>query len=63
LLVSTSGLGNGALPDSVARASDFLLVHFNDTPVEEIPARVRAVLPYDKPVRKEAMLGLARIRR
>ena len=38
LLVSASGLGHGRLPDEVARASDFLLIHFNSTPVKDIPA-------------------------
>jgi hypothetical protein len=50
LLVSTSGVGDGRLPDSVARASDFLLIHFNSTPVEEIPARIAALKKYGKPI-------------
>jgi hypothetical protein len=50
LLVSTSGLGNGRLPDSVARASDFLLIHFNGTPVEQIPARIAALKKHGKPI-------------
>lgn len=50
LLVSTSGYGDGKLDDVVARASDFLLVHFNSVPVEAIPARVAALKKYNKPV-------------
>jgi len=50
LLVSTSGLGNGRLPDDVARASDFLLVHFNGTELEDIPKRIRALKKYRKPI-------------
>jgi hypothetical protein len=50
LLVSTSGLGDGRLPDNVARASDFLLIHFNGTKIEDIPARIAALKKFDKPI-------------
>ncbi len=50
LLVSTSGLGNGRLPDSVARASDFLLIHFNGTSLNDIPRRIEALKKYGKPI-------------
>lgn len=50
LLVSASGLGNGRLPDSVARASDFLLIHFNNTRLEDIPDRIAALKKWDKPI-------------
>ena len=50
LLVSASGLGDGRLDDPVAKASDFLLIHFNDTPVDEIPARIAALKPLGKPI-------------
>jgi CubicO group peptidase (beta-lactamase class C family)/murein DD-endopeptidase MepM/ murein hydrolase activator NlpD len=50
LLVSASGLGNGRLPDSVARASDFLLIHFNNTRLEDIPARIAALRHWGKPI-------------
>jgi hypothetical protein len=50
LLVSSSGIGDGRLPDPVARASDFLLVHFNGVPVAEIPGRIEALKKYGKPV-------------
>src|SRR5262249_2137861 len=40
LLVSTSGIGDGKLPDSVARASDFLLIHYNGVNLAEIPKRI-----------------------
>ena len=36
LLVSTSGLGNGTIPGEVARAADFLLVHFNGTKIKDV---------------------------
>jgi hypothetical protein len=50
LLVSASGLGHGRLPDDVARASDFLLIHFNGTRLEDIPARIEALRQYGKPI-------------
>ena len=50
LLVSASGLGHGRLPDSVASASDFLLIHFNGTPLEDIGARIAALKGYNKPI-------------
>ncbi|UCG46008.1 MAG: serine hydrolase [Phycisphaerales bacterium] len=50
LLVSTSGLGNGRLPDNVARASDFLLIHFNSTKLDDIPRRIQALKKYGKPI-------------
>jgi hypothetical protein len=43
LLVSTSGIGDGKLDREVAEASDFLLIHFNGVPVQEIPDRIAAV--------------------
>ena len=50
LLVSASGLGHGRLADEVARASDFLLIHFNSTPVKDIPACIGALKKYGKPI-------------
>jgi CubicO group peptidase (beta-lactamase class C family) len=50
LLVSTSGLGHGRIPDEVAAAADFLLIHFNGTPVDAIPARVAALKKFGKPI-------------
>ncbi len=50
LLVSASGLGSGRLAEAVARASDFLLIHFNSTPIENIPACIAALKKFGKPV-------------
>jgi hypothetical protein len=50
LLVSTSDQGNGTIPEGLARASDFLLLHFNGTPLDEIPARIGALDRYAKPI-------------
>jgi hypothetical protein len=50
LLVSTSGLGHGRLPDNVCLASDFLLIHFNGTKLDDIPKRIQALKKYGKPI-------------
>jgi CubicO group peptidase (beta-lactamase class C family) len=50
LLVSTAGMGSGMLPDPVARASDFLLIHFNTTELADIPDRINALKKYGKPI-------------
>ena len=50
LLVSASGYGDGQLQDPVAEASDFLLIHFNGTPVKEIPVRIAALKRFGKPI-------------
>ena len=50
LLVSTSSLGDGVQHESVARASDFLLIHFNSTRLEDIPRRIAALKKYGKPI-------------
>ena len=50
LLVSTSGGGGGGVPDSVAHASDFLLIHFNNTPLKDIPHKIAALKKYGKPI-------------
>lgn len=50
LLVSTSGLGDGQAHETVGRACDFILVHFNSTRLEDIPAKIRALKKYDKPI-------------
>jgi hypothetical protein len=50
LLVSTSGLGDGRSSEGVARASDFLLIHFNNTRLEDIDARIAALRRFGKPV-------------
>jgi hypothetical protein len=50
LLVSTSGGGSGTLHDEVRNASDFLLPHYNNTPVEEIPQRIEALKKHGVPI-------------
>ncbi len=50
LLVSASGLGDGRLPAAAIKDADFLLVHFNNTPSEDIPSRIIALKKYGKPI-------------
>jgi CubicO group peptidase (beta-lactamase class C family) len=50
LFVSTSGLGHGRLPDDVARATDFPLIHYNGTPVDQIPDRISRLKKFNKPI-------------
>ncbi len=50
LLVSTSGMGDGTMPDAIADAADFLLIHLNTTPLEAIPRAVRRARRHGKPV-------------
>jgi CubicO group peptidase (beta-lactamase class C family) len=50
LLVSASGYGDGRIHPEVAEASDFLLPHFNGTPVEQIPARLEELKRFHKPI-------------
>jgi len=50
LLVSTGGTGTGRTPEAVALASDFILIHFNNTPLEAIPERIEALRQFNKPI-------------
>jgi hypothetical protein len=50
LLVSASGYGDGRVHREVADAADFLLPHWNGTSVEEIPARIKELKRFGKPV-------------
>ncbi|MGQ0636438.1 MAG: serine hydrolase domain-containing protein [Planctomycetaceae bacterium] len=50
LLVSTSGGGDGGLPEPIANAADFQLIHFNNTRIEDIDDRVEALRRYGKPI-------------
>ena len=50
LLVSTSGLGNGKYHPELAKVVDFISIHFNGTPVDSIPARIKVLHKFNKPV-------------
>jgi CubicO group peptidase (beta-lactamase class C family) len=61
LLVSTSGLGHGRFPESLIAAADFILIHFNGTPLDEIPTRIKALERFGKPIvcNEDAKIGEA----
>ena len=50
LLVSTSGMGNGTIAEPIAEAADFILIHFNNTKLRDIPLRIMDARVYGKPV-------------
>ncbi len=50
LLVAASGLGHGRQSDEVATAGDFILVHFNGTPLGAMPQRLAALRRHGKPI-------------
>jgi hypothetical protein len=50
LLVSTSGLGHGKMDALIAEGADFILIHFNGTPLEQIPQRIRVLKRFNKPI-------------
>src|SRR5262245_39390649 len=50
LLVSTSGIGDGKIPDAVAEACDFLLIHFNGVKHDAIPPCIARCATFHKPV-------------
>jgi hypothetical protein len=50
LLVSTSSLGDGRIDAAVARASDFVLIHFNGVKLDLIGDRIAALRKFGKPI-------------
>lgn len=50
LLVSTSGMGSGLVPEQIAREADFIILHFNRTPLNMIGERIKEARAYGKPV-------------
>ncbi len=50
LLVSTSGMGTGLFNDPLASEADFLLIHFNNTSLEDIPAKINELKKFGKPI-------------
>lgn len=67
LLVSTSGMGNGLYHEDLARTADFLLIHFNNTSLEDYQDKINHLKIYGKPivcneddkVKKEGAIALA----
>jgi hypothetical protein len=50
LLVSTSGMGDGRFHKSLARVADFILIHFNNTALDDYGHRIAELKRYSKPV-------------
>ncbi|MCX6222887.1 MAG: hypothetical protein NTZ69_18115 [Bacteroidia bacterium] len=50
LLVSTSGMGNGQLDDSLAKVVDYITIHFNNTSPDNYRKRIEVLKRYGKPV-------------
>ncbi len=50
LLVSTSGMGTGKLEEPLIAAADFLLIHFNNTSLNDYRERIKALKKYKKPI-------------
>ncbi|MDA1191963.1 MAG: hypothetical protein O3A46_09815, partial [Candidatus Poribacteria bacterium] len=50
LLISTSGLGHGRMEARLCEAVDFIMPHYNGTPVDDIPGRIEALKKYGKPI-------------
>jgi hypothetical protein len=50
LLVSTSGMGNGQMSDSLVKVVDFITVHYNSTPLESYGERISVLKRSGKPV-------------
>ena len=50
LLVTTSGMGSGVVSQPIAEASDFIILHFNRTPLSLIEERIAEARSYGKPV-------------
>ena len=50
LLVSTSGMGNGRMPEGIAKVADYILIHFNNTAHVDYAGRIEEVMKYGKPV-------------
>lgn len=50
LLVSTSGMGNGVYHEELARAADYLLIHFNNTSLEDYADKINILKKYGKPI-------------
>lgn len=50
LLVSTSGIGDGKLHPSLIEAADFLLIHFNNSTINEYASIIGELKKYGKPV-------------
>lgn len=50
LLVTTGGMGHGTFPEPLPQETDFLVIHFNNTTLENIPSKINKLKKYGKPI-------------
>ena len=50
LIVTTSGMGSGRAAAEIVEIADFIIIHFNNTPMQEVPDRVEAFRQFGKPI-------------
>ncbi|MBT3604035.1 MAG: hypothetical protein HN521_13335 [Candidatus Latescibacteria bacterium] len=50
LIVTTSGMGSGRMAPAIAEAADFLIIHFNNTDIADVPDRINALKHFEKPI-------------
>lgn len=50
LIVTTSGMGSGRASEKIVEIADFIIIHFNNTPIEEVPDRISAFKGLSKPI-------------
>ena len=50
LIVTTSGMGSGRLDERIADVADFLIIHFNNTDMADVPERINALKHLNKPI-------------
>ncbi len=50
LIVSTSGMGSGRMAEVVAEVVDFIIIHFNNTDMADVPDRIEAMKGFGKAV-------------
>jgi len=50
LIVTTSGMGSGRTADRISEVADFIIIHFNNTDIADVPERIEALKHIGKPI-------------
>lgn len=50
LIVTTSGMGSGRTAERIAEVADFIIIHFNNTDIKDVPERIEALKHIGKPI-------------
>lgn len=50
LIVTTSGMGSGRKDERIAEIADFIIIHFNNTDIADVPDRINALKHLNKPI-------------